>query len=158
MIVPGAGWASKQWQIEKFSEIAAFLEKNGCQVLLSGSGSELELLKEAASRLKHPHFLAGRLQDTVDFLPHLKVFIGNDSGVTHLAAANDIPVLAFFCSTCPECILGTRENVKVLCSSCRFKPDEKHFFCGGYPRISCTRPEFMDISTDQAIEVLKGML
>ena len=56
------------------AEVKALITKYGARKLSDIDPSRYEeLLKEAASRLKHPHFLAGRLQDTVDFLPHLKV-------------------------------------------------------------------------------------
>ena len=42
------------------------------------------------------------LEDVADQLRHCRVFIGNDSGITHLAAAVATPVLAIFGPTDPE--------------------------------------------------------
>ena len=157
MIAPGAGWQAKQWPAEKFQALAESLEKQGFRVLISGSAGEDSLLQQVSRNLKNGIILKDSLAISISFLPHLKVFIGNDSGLTNLAAANKIPVLAFFCSTSPS-FLGFGGNVITLCSACTEAPDQISQFCHTPPRQFCSRPSFMAIPVEQVNAILKELL
>jgi len=157
MIAPGAGWPGKKWQLDKFKEIAEYTESHGYRVLLSGSPSEQDDLKHIAHSLQHAVILCGKLRDTIAFLPHLKLFLGNDSGTTNLAAAFQIPVIAFFCSTSPD-FLNFGANVKSVCTDCPHHPTSEQQFCCGAPKYTCDSPYFMNTSTEKVIQLLKDIL
>ena len=84
--------------VEKLSEmIRQLLEKTSCHIALVGSSADSQLAK--ALLLLHPT----RIQDTTgqvalevlpDFLTGLSLYIGVDSGITHLADATGIPVVS----------------------------------------------------------------
>ena len=60
---------------------------------------------------------AQRFESTADlamWLAGARVYIGNDSGVTHLAAALGVPVIAIFVATPPEVWAPRGSNVSVL--------------------------------------------
>jgi ADP-heptose:LPS heptosyltransferase len=103
-MAPGANWVGKTWPLERFSETARRLlapdgALAGGRLMVLGSAADAPL----ARRLKAT---AGRgfidLAGKVDLvtahacLKHARLFIGNDSGAMHLAAAAGCPTLGLF--------------------------------------------------------------
>ena len=100
---PGSGGKKKCWPVERFVELAHRLaaENKLVPVFITGD-VERELIPDLDKQLQGferlhqlpiPE-LAGRLSGA-------SAFIGNDAGITHLAAALDIPTLALFGPTDP---------------------------------------------------------
>lgn len=101
VIHPFSGSARKNWPLANYRHVAAHL----LQPAEWTAGPE-EHLPEAH-----------RFDSTADlasWLAGARVYIGNDSGVTHLAAALGIPVIAIFRSTRPEIWAPRGPNVSVL--------------------------------------------
>lgn len=86
VIHPFASSAAKRWPLEQFREVAARL---GCPVKWL-AGPEEELAE--AERIDDLYELACRLSAA-------RVYIGNDSGISHLAAAVGVPTIAIFLVT-----------------------------------------------------------
>ena len=106
-LAPGAAYGSaKCWAPERFAETAdALIDDFDADVILFGASSELEICRQIADRMRHrPVVLAG--QTSIGELPALfsrcSLFIGNDSGAMHVAAAVGVPVVAVFGSTDPH--------------------------------------------------------
>lgn len=101
VIHPFSGSARKNWPLERFREVAARLPipVRWC------AGPEEEL--DGAERFDNLYELA-------NWLARARVYIGNDSGITHLAAAVGVPVVAIFGPTDPG-VWGPRgERVVVV--------------------------------------------
>jgi ADP-heptose:LPS heptosyltransferase/GT2 family glycosyltransferase len=98
-IHPGAGNITKQWPEEHFSALIDLLiEKNDVNVLLVGGVDEIEVARELLSNLQHPDRVASMVGKTsLTELPRLlkncSLYIGNDSGPKHIAAAVGIPTV-----------------------------------------------------------------
>ena len=92
----------RRWPRERFTELArALLETYEFDVVLIGSKSERVYVAPAAQALENPQRvrnLAGELNlvELADVLKHAILFISNDSGPIHLAAALQIPVVGFY--------------------------------------------------------------
>jgi heptosyltransferase II len=106
-LAPGAAYGSaKCWPAERFAETAdALIDEFDVDVILFGASSELEICRQIADRMHHhPVVLAGHT--SIGELPALfsrcHLFIGNDSGAMHVAAAVNVPVVAVFGSTDPH--------------------------------------------------------
>ncbi|HEV2288478.1 MAG TPA: lipopolysaccharide heptosyltransferase II [Candidatus Acidoferrales bacterium] len=106
-IAPGAAYGSaKCWLPERFAEVAdALIGEFAADVILFGTTSEAEVCGKIAARMRHrPVNLAG--QTPIGELPALfsrcQLFLGNDSGAIHVAAAVGVPVVAIFGPTDPE--------------------------------------------------------
>ncbi len=102
---PGAAYGpAKRWPVEHWSTLARDLIREGRQVWVFGSGSEAETGEEIR-RAAGPGVrnLAGRtdLVDVVDLASASRMFVSNDSGLMHLAAATSARVVALFGSTSP---------------------------------------------------------
>jgi len=99
-IHPGSGSARKNWPAVRFAALAERLTE-GVPFLLVEGPADAEAT-EPASRLPsvvHARELPPRLLGAV--LAHAGLYVGNDSGVSHLAAAWGAPVLALFGPTDP---------------------------------------------------------
>lgn len=103
----GASYGSaKCWAPDRFSELANRLqEKTGGDVLLFGTASEAAVSSSIASGLRHsPIDLTGKtpIADLPALLSQCHLFVGNDSGAMHVAAAVGLPVIVVFGPTDPE--------------------------------------------------------
>lgn len=118
VIHPFSGSAKKNWPLDRFRELARRIEPvRWC------AGPEEEL--DGAVRFDD-------LYDLARWLASARVYIGNDSGITHLAAAVGTPVVALFGPTDPA-IWGPRG-----------------------PRVRIVKGDTMDgISLDQVLEGLQ---
>jgi heptosyltransferase-3 len=101
VIHPFSGSARKNWPLERFRELADRLARpvRWC------AGPEETL--EDAVRFDNLYELAG-------WLANARVYIGNDSGITHLAAAVGAPVVAIFGPTDPIVWAPRGERVSVI--------------------------------------------
>ncbi len=127
-LAPGAAYGSaKCWPAERFAAVAdALIDEFGADVILFGASSELEICRQIANRMHHrPVILAG--QTSIGELPALfsrcSLFVGNDSGAMHVAAAVGVPVVAIFGSTDPQGTAPVTSQKKlvqhrVACSPC----------------------------------------
>jgi heptosyltransferase-2 len=100
---PGSAWPTKRWLPERFSALAARLEKAGFRVVLVGGASDRELCGRIADG---GHALdwsgATDLMELKALMGRLKLFVTNDSGPMHLATASGVPTLALFGPTTRE--------------------------------------------------------
>jgi len=102
---PMANWPGKEWQLKNFSEIACRLTGNGgilagAPVLILGSNAERQRAEKVAADISWPKCinLAGKLDLLTAYavLRRSALFIGNDSGLMHIAAASGVPTLGLF--------------------------------------------------------------
>ena len=100
MFQPGARYWFKAWPAERFSALVDRLAgKYSCRVLIGGDPKERQLAEtiraQAASK---PVVLAGRttVRQYAAILKRCILFVGNDNGPMHMAAALGVPVVAFF--------------------------------------------------------------
>jgi predicted lipopolysaccharide heptosyltransferase III len=100
VIQPGARYWFKAWPVERFAELADRLNDTlGCQVLVGGSPQEESLTQSvvglAKSRLLS---IAGRsdVRTLAALLKRSALFVGNDTGAMHIAAAVGTPVVGLF--------------------------------------------------------------
>ena len=105
-ICPGAAFGpAKRWPPTYFAQIAQQQLLRGWQVWLIGSQEDARITAEiAGTESPHLYNLVGRtrLEDVVDLLSVASCVISNDSGLMHVAAAVDTPVIALFGSTSPK--------------------------------------------------------
>lgn len=100
-IQPGASYPAKQWRSDGFAEVADAVSAQGARVVLIGYGDRE---KEAAQALRQaakgpqPVDMTGAtgLRDTMGVLTHLSLFVGNDTGVNHIAASLGVPTVGLF--------------------------------------------------------------
>lgn len=99
-------WTYKQWTVEGWIEIGVYLKSLGLKLVLSGGPVQAEIDYVANIQRQLPEDtinLAGQvsLAQLAYIIAQAKLYIGPDTGITHLAAATGIPVIALFGPTNP---------------------------------------------------------
>lgn len=96
-IHPGSGSPKKNWPAERFVELARRLAGTGRPPFFIVGEADRDVEKELLARAPEIPTLAGAtLVEVASVLAHCASYVGNDSGVTHVAAALGIPVVALF--------------------------------------------------------------
>ena len=130
-IHPGASKAPRAWHAERFGRLArGLIERAGARVILLGGPGEGSLLEAVAGAAPGAGTMVPDprtpLGVSAALLARCHLFVGNDSGPMHLAAALGVPTLALFGPGDPRCTAPhpARAPVTVLsrrypCSPCR---------------------------------------
>jgi heptosyltransferase III len=103
VIHPFASNLEKRWPMESFQNLATKLEHHG----------RVQWCRGPEETLDHAYYL-DNLYELGTWLASAKVYIGNDSGVSHLAAAVGTPVIAMFGPTDPAIWAPRGERVTVF--------------------------------------------
>ena len=124
----GASYGSaKCWPPDRFAKMLnALLSKTDADVILFGTPSELPVSTAITAELQHaPINLTGKtsIADLPALLSQCHLFLGNDSGAMHVAAAVGLPVVAVFGPTDPEGTAPVTPRVTIVqqkpyCSPC----------------------------------------
>ena len=127
-ICAGSGGTVKErrWPAERFAVIAdELVEKKKAKVIFVGSPDEKELVEHIQSLMKNQSYnnIGMSLGGTIALIEKCKLFISNDTGPMHIAAAQDVPLVGLFGPETPE-IFGpySKKSVslfkKIECSPC----------------------------------------
>lgn len=99
-INPGSVWATKRWPAEKYAELSDKISKElGGQIVIFGGSDDIETAAKVEKNMKSKTInLSGKttLKQLTALIKKCRVFITNDSGPMHIAAAMDIPIVAIF--------------------------------------------------------------
>ena len=117
---------SKQWPAEHFADLINKLSEQNLQVCMLGSAKDLPQSEKIQTLCKHAVInLCGKtsLTDVIDLLAACRVAITNDSGLMHIAAAVNTPVVAMYGATTPGYTPPLHLRAKVFylhleCSPC----------------------------------------
>jgi hypothetical protein len=103
-IHPGSGSAHKNWSPAKFSHLARLARKGGLGVLVIEGISDKEPVRKLLESLDWlPQQLHTKdLAVLAHILSQATAYVGNDSGISHLAAASGAPTLVLFGPTDPK--------------------------------------------------------
>jgi len=103
--MPGAEFGpAKQWPPAHFAKLAHLLAARGFQVWVLGSEKDSAVARPITNGNPSAVDLTGRtsLGDAVDLIALARAVVCNDSGLMHVAAALDVPLVALFGSSSPE--------------------------------------------------------
>ena len=102
---PTANWRGKTWRADRFAELVGRLTGPrgilpGARVAVFGAESEREMAEPVLASMPGPARidLVGKLDlpTAYECLRRCAVYIGNDSGLMHMAAAAGVPTLGLF--------------------------------------------------------------
>lgn len=101
IIHPIAASKTKEWDLEKFARTAEFLRQKGIASVAVGTADENERLSKLVSlssaQIRTVTGLS--LPELIAFAARARLFVGNDSGVAHIAAAVQTPSVVLFGSS-----------------------------------------------------------
>lgn len=127
VLCPGAEYGpAKRWPVSHFSALARVLVERGHTVWLLGSGKDKPVGDAIAAQAPGLcQNLCGitQLDQAVDLIAQASLVVSNDSGLMHVAAALDRPMIALFGSSSPEFTPPLSDQATVLrlnlsCSPC----------------------------------------
>jgi ADP-heptose:LPS heptosyltransferase len=96
---PGARGTAKRWPVTHFNSLARQLQPHFDAIILLGSPAEAGTCRQVAAGVPLPcRVLAGRtdLLQAAAVMQQAELFVGNDSGLGHLAAAAGTPTVTVF--------------------------------------------------------------
>ncbi len=103
VISPSARYESRVWR--HYDKLDALLDSLPYKRVYLGMSRDLHFLKDRIPPTGGKVInLMDRtsLKEAMLIIKHARLFIGNDSGLTHIASAFDVPTVAFFGPTIPE--------------------------------------------------------
>ena len=130
VIHPFSGSAQKNWPLSRYKELAASLDLEVRWV----AGPEQHL--DSATLFED-------LADLAGFLAAARIYVGNDSGITHLAAATGTPTVAIFGPTDPRVWAPRGAHVRVV------KPPN---------RASMPDAGLEDVGLEKVLQVVRSLL
>jgi len=156
-INPGATYGpAKQWPYDRFARLADRIQTfTESRVIIFGGPNDKNLGENISQKMQYrPIDLSGKtsLGEAMALIERCDLFITNDSGLMHVAAALDVPLIAVFGSTNPTTTGPLGRNSRIVRVSLECSP--------------CLRPECpkghldcMDqISVEMVFKVVKEML
>jgi heptosyltransferase I len=96
---PAGGWVTKLWHAEKFGQLADKLwEENGLVSVVSTAPNEIDLAQKVLQNSKSGKVLLAQtsLKGFYELAKRAKIYVGGDTGPTHLAVAANAPVVGIF--------------------------------------------------------------
>ncbi|MFP4444678.1 MAG: lipopolysaccharide heptosyltransferase II [Desulfosudaceae bacterium] len=155
-ISPGATFGpAKQWPPERYSRLADEFHAAGWRVVILGGPGDRATAETIAGGTRAPVVnLCGRtrLGEAAAVMERCGLFVSNDSGLMHLAAALELPLVAIFGSTSAAATgpLSAHSRVVQVDLDCRpcLKPE-----CP-YGHLACMDKISVDMVTSAAAEVL----
>ena len=98
-IAPSANWIGKTWPSSRFADLATMLADAGnTKVLIVGAEPERAMAMPVFLQLGDAAIdgIGIGLLESFAAIRHTRLFIGNDSGLMHLAAASGVPTVGLF--------------------------------------------------------------
>lgn len=98
-VAPGSKWESKIWSEERFSDVVGrLIADNSCYPIIFGGAEDREKGKRLIAKWKSGANAAGELsiRESAALLRNCQLYLGNDTGTMHLAAAVGTPCVAIF--------------------------------------------------------------
>lgn len=153
-----ASASAKMWPAERFAEVADQLrERHGAMVFFLGAASDGPALRKIADVARHAHTYLSTIElpQSVALIAESDVFIGNDSGLAHVAAAVETPAVVIWGA--PNLNMArpkTRDNrCIVLYHELACRRTCREFRCSSPNQLEClTRTEVDDVV--RAVDVL----
>ena len=137
LIHPAAAFATKQWPAENFARVVEFLSDAGFASIAIAGPKESQVLAELIQNSAAPVVTFDLSLPEVSALARRsQLFVGNDSGIAHMAAAIGTPsVVIFGSSNIAHWRPWTRSNAEVVFEEMSCQP------CHGYYCEKFEKPE-----------------
>jgi ADP-heptose:LPS heptosyltransferase len=104
VLQPGARLPGMRWPAQEFAQVASWLrEKHGIASVVNLGPGDADVWAEAHNALRDCVFLPKPLdvRELIALIAGARIFVGNDSGPVHIAAATDRPAVVIYSSTNP---------------------------------------------------------
>lgn len=101
VIHPAAAFESKLWATQNFARVAEYIAARGITPIAVAAPHERRVIDALCqeARVLIPSFTNFTLPEITALLARARLFVGNDSGIAHIAAAARVPVVVIFGSS-----------------------------------------------------------
>ncbi|MFN2493574.1 MAG: glycosyltransferase family 9 protein [Pyrinomonadaceae bacterium] len=145
VIHPAAAFVTKQWAANKFGQVAAALDALGLAVVAIATPNEAGLIDEVKQNSSAP--VLGltdlSLPEITALLARARLFVGNDSGIAHIATAVRAPSVVIFGSSNiahwrPWVVIGSGSPAEVVFEEMECQPCHG-YFCAQFEQPECIK-------------------
>jgi len=116
-LFPGAGHASRRWPLEKFAQLADSLSRNDAvRPIVFVGPEEAKIISEIKAAFPSSALVLDRLsiRQLASLQARLAVFVSNDTGPLHIAAAVGAPVVLLLDERAPDSYIPLSEPRRVI--------------------------------------------
>ena len=161
-LAPAANWLGKTWPIERFARVAIELldvdgPMAGGRLLILGGPDDTRYVEPLARTLPRDRVidLTGQLDLLTAYavLKRARLFVGNDSGLMHLAAAAGTPTIGLFGPSDDRLYAPWGPDTRVVRG-----PREFEQFKAIDPGLNQTIGHMMDLPVDQVVAAARELL
>jgi ADP-heptose:LPS heptosyltransferase len=161
-MAPAANWVGKTWPLERFSRVAMRLlgsdgPMRGGRLMVLGGASERKVAQGLKDCVPRNRFidLAGQVDLVTAYacLQRARLFVGNDSGTMHLAAAAGAPTLGLFGPSDERKYAPWGPQARVVRGGHSFEE-----ICAIDPGRNQAVCHMMDLSVDRVYEAARALL
>ena len=161
-MAPAANWVGKTWPLERFSRVAMRLlgsdgPMKGGRLMVLGGANERKVVQGLKDCVPRHRFidLAGQVDLVTAYacLKRARLFIGNDSGTMHLAAASGAPTLGLFGPSDERRYGPWGPNARLVRGARSFEQ-----IMAGEAGSSPVVCHMMDLSVDRVYEAARALL
>lgn len=153
LLAPTNEFYTKRWMPERFAAIADRLIERGYQIVMTGAPTDEQRaqMAEAQAATRHPLAALSRLSigELVAVIAGASLFIGNDSGPAHIAAAVKTPQVVLF---------GPASSIRWRPWRAPAELVQNHFACNPCAMYTCEafdQPECIrSITIEQVIQAI----
>jgi len=141
VIHPAAAFATKQWAANKFAAVAADLRSRGLEIVVITAPDQKPVIEELAENMAAPviAFTDLSLPEVTALLARARLFVGNDSGIAHMAAAVQTPsVVVFGSSNTAHWRPWAQSAAEVVLEEMECQPCHG-YFCEKFPEPECIK-------------------
>ena len=153
------GWPAKRWPHYHYAALAKKLIDDGYQIALFGSAKDNEAGKEIIAALSSEQQawcrnLAGetQLEQAVILIAACKAVVTNDSGLMHVAAALDRPLVALYGPSSPDFTPPLSHKARVIRLITGYHKVRKGDAAEGYHQ------SLIDITPERVLQELNELL
>lgn len=156
LIHPVAAFETKQWATENFARVANYLNEKGLQAVAVAARQEREILENLRQLSAAPVTIFDdlTLPEVAALAASAEIFVGNDSGIAHIAAAVGTPgVVIFGSSNINHWRPWTDAPHEVVYEKFPCQPCAG-YFCKEFDRPRC----ILSVRTESVIESIEKVL
>jgi ADP-heptose:LPS heptosyltransferase len=159
---PAANWMGKTWPIERFARVAIELLDDegpmaGGRLLILGGPDDVRYVEPLGRTVTRERVidLTGQadLLTVYAALKRVRLFVGNDSGLMHLAAAAGAPTIGLFGPSDERLCAPWGENTRTVRGPRAFEQ-----FKAIDPGLNQTIGHMMDLPVDAVVEAARDLL
>jgi len=141
---PGAGFEGRRWPLEKFAELADYLIRNDrVRVLVFAGPEEAHLVGSMRSLFPASTIFFDRLtiSQLVSAQARLTLFISNDTGPSHTAAATGTPVIVLLGTPTPHKYSPIGDQHRIIWGSTMNQISVEQVYQAAYELLASNRTE-----------------